>query len=147
MPGAARFFSEEQKAAIRLAIEEAEKNTSGEIRVHVDERCKGDVVPWAQKVFDSLGMTRTSERNGVLFYLAVRDRKFAIIGDAGIHQKVPPGFWDSIRDKMEARFAAQQFTEGLCEGIREAGQQLKVHFPYKTDDRNELGNEMTFNKH
>jgi uncharacterized membrane protein len=145
MPSAARFFTEADKAAIRTAIEEAELNTSGEIRVHVDERCKGDVVPWAQKVFASLGMNHTKGRNGVLFYLAVRDRKFAIIGDAAIHQKVPEGFWDVMRDRMGSKFAEKKFTEALCEGIREAGQQLKAHFPYQTNDRNELGNEVTFN--
>ena len=146
MPSASRFFSESDKMAIQKAIEEAELNTSGEIRVHVDERCKGDVVPWAQKVFASLGMNRTKDRNGVLFYLAVRDRKFAIIGDQSIHQKVPDGFWDGMRDRMQAKFADKKFAEGLCEGIREAGQQLKAHFPYRSDDRNELGNEVTFDK-
>jgi uncharacterized membrane protein len=145
MPSASRFFTEEQKQAIQQAIAEAELNTSGEIRVHVDERCKGDVVPWAQKIFASLGMNHTRERNAVLFYLAVRDRKFAIIGDQGIHQRVPDGFWDGMRDRMQEKFAGQQFTEGLCEGIREAGQALKTHFPYRSDDRNELSNEVTFN--
>src|ERR1700747_872720 len=111
MSSAARFFTDEQKASIKKAIQNAELNTSGEIRVHVDERCKGDVVPAAQKVFAHLKMNHTKERNGVLFYLAVRDKKFAIIGDQGIHQKVPEGFWDRIRDKMQEKFVQQKFTE------------------------------------
>ena len=145
MPSASRFFSDEQKTSILKAIEEAEHNTSGEIRVHMDERCKGDVVPAAQKVFAHLKMNHTKERNGILFYLAIRDKKFAIIGDQGIHQKVPDGFWDSIRDKMETHFSAKRFTEGLCEGIRDAGIQLKQHFPWKSGDKNELSDEVTFN--
>ena len=144
MANAARFFTEEQKASIKQAIEQAEKNTSGEIRVHVDEKCKGDVVPAAQKVFAKLGMNHTKERNGVLFYLAVRDKKFAIIGDQGIHQKVPDGFWDRTRDVMMDKFKEQKFAEGLCDAIKEAGVQLKLHFPYKDNDRNELSDEVTF---
>jgi len=144
MASAARFFTEEEKASIKQAIELAEKNTSGEIRVHIDEKCKGDVVPVAQKVFAKLGMNHTKERNGVLFYLAVRDKKFAIIGDQGIHQKVPDGFWDHTRDGMMEKFKEQKFAKGLCDAIKEAGDQLKKHFPHLDNDRNELSDEVTF---
>ena len=144
MSSAAHFFSDKEKKDIKHAIEHAEKNTSGEIRVHVDEKCKGDVLPVAQKVFTHLKMHHTKDRNAVLFYLAVRDRKFAIIGDQGIHNKVPDGFWDAIRDKMTDKFKEGRFAEGLCEGIRDAGMQLKAHFPWTDGDKNELSDELTF---
>ncbi|HEY6160316.1 MAG TPA: TPM domain-containing protein [Bacteroidia bacterium] len=147
MASAAKFFTEEQKTSIRKAIEQAERNTSGEIRVHIDERCKGDVVECAQKVFAKLKMHHTRERNAVLFYLAVKDRQFAIYGDEGIHEKVKDDFWNSVRDKMLERFKQGQFTEGLCEGIIEAGMQLQKYFPHRDDDKDELSNEVTFNKH
>jgi uncharacterized membrane protein len=147
MASAAKFFTEEQKLSIRKAIEQAERNTSGEIRVHIDERCKGDVLECAKKIFAKLKMHHTRERNAVLFYLAVKDRQFAIYGDEGIHQKVKDDFWNSVRDKMLGLFKDGKFTEGLCEGIIEAGMQLQKHFPHRDDDKDELSNEVTFNRH
>src|ERR1051325_1779407 len=128
MASAAKFFTEEQKTSIRKAIEQAERNTSGEIRVHIDERCKGDVVECAQKVFAKLKMHHTRERNAVLFYLAVKDRQFAIYGDEGIHEKVKDDFWNSVRDKMLERFKQGQFTEGCAKGSSKPGCNCKNIF-------------------
>lgn len=126
------------------AIARAELKTSGEVRVHIDRECKGDVLDRAASVFAKLGMVKTRERNGVLFYLAVKPRKFAIIGDAGIHQKVPENFWDSIREMMLAHFREGAFARGLIEGIERAGKELQAHFPWQKDDKNELPNEISF---
>jgi uncharacterized membrane protein len=143
---ASSFFSEEQQAMIIAAIREAEKETSGEIRVHIDKRCSDDILDRAAWLFTKLGMNRTAERNGVLFYLAVESRKFAVIGDAGINAKVPAGFWDCVKELLRNEFVNGRFTEGLSEGIRLAGRQLKSHFPRKDDDRNELTDEISFDK-
>jgi len=143
---ASSFFSEEQQAMIIAAIREAEKETSGEIRVHIDKRCSDDILDRAAWLFKKLGMNRTAERNGVLFYLAVESRKFAVIGDAGINAKVPAGFWDCVKELLRNEFVNGRFTEGLSEGIRLAGRQLKSHFPRKDDDRNELTDEISFDK-
>ncbi len=141
---ASTFFSDEQKYLIVNAIEEAEKSTSGEIRLHVEMRCHGDVMKRAVRVFQKLKMQRTQLRNGVLFYMAVSDRQFAIIGDKGINDKVPEGFWNDIEKHMSELFAKGLFTEGVTDGIRMAGEQLKRHFPYQLDDVNELTNEISF---
>jgi uncharacterized membrane protein len=138
------FLSEEEKKRIVDAIKEAELNTSGEIRVHIESRCKGNVLDRAAYIFKKLKMHKTAQRNGVLFYLAYKDRKFAIIGDAGINSKVPENFWDEIKDRMAAKFKEGKFAEGLSEGIIESGNQLKKHFPYQTDDVNELSDEISF---
>jgi uncharacterized membrane protein len=141
---AKEFFSEAEKLAIRDAIVAAEKNTSGEIRVHMENHCKGDSVKHAEKIFARLGMQKTAERNGVLFYLAVLDRTFVIYGDVGIHDKVDDHFWDSIRDHMLPLFKDGRFCQGLCEGIKLAGDKLCEHFPHKDDDVDELSNDVSF---
>jgi uncharacterized membrane protein len=141
---ASSFFSNEQQVQILASVKEAELATSGEVRVHIESSCKEDVLDRAAWVFKKLGMHKTAERNGVLFYLAVSDRKFAIIGDAGINAKVPEGFWDEIRALLQKNFREGKFTEGLSEGIILAGKQLKSHFPHKLDDVNELPDEISF---
>ncbi len=142
---AEKLFSPEQKAQIVAAIEEAETQTSGEIQVHIESRCKGAVLDRAAQVFETLKMYQTKDRNGVLVYLAAEDHKFAILGDAGINAVVPPDFWESTKDLMAAKFRQGQFTEGLIEGIHHAGDQLKAHFPFDhRDDQNELSNEVSF---
>jgi uncharacterized membrane protein len=143
---AKNFFTEEQKLAIQKAIVNAELNTSGEIRVHIDDTCKEDVLDKATAVFHKLKMNKTELRNGVLFYLAIKDRKFAILGDKGIHEKVPGNFWDSIKEEMFVLFKQQKFTEGLCKGIELAGEKLKTHFPLQRNDTNELSDEISFGK-
>ena len=141
---ASSFFSKEQQTRIFEAVSEAEKATSGEIRVHIETYCPEEVLDRAAWIFKKLKMDQTAERNGVLFYLAVDDKKFAIIGDAGINSKVPAGFWEEIKTLLQKNFSESRFTEGLSEGILLAGQQLKVHFPYQGDDKNELLDEISF---
>ncbi|MBK7628574.1 MAG: TPM domain-containing protein [Bacteroidales bacterium] len=143
---ASSFFTKEQQALILASVKEAEKETSGEIRVHIETSLTGDVLDRAAWVFKKLGMHKTDERNGVLFYLAVSDRKFAIIGDAGINSKVPAGFWNEISELLVKNFKEEKFTEGLSEGILMAGKQLQTHFPFKKDDVNELPDEISFDK-
>ena len=140
------FFNSDQQAEILASVKEAEKATSGEIRVHIETSCKDDVLDRAAWIFGKLNMHKTAERNGVLFYLAVSDRKFAIIGDSGINVKVPEGFWDETKELMQDHFKQGKFTEGLSKGIIMAGLQLKTHFPYQKDDVNELPDDISFDK-
>jgi len=142
---AAKLFSPEQKAQIVAAIKAAETQTSGEIQVHIESRCKGSVLARATQVFETLKMYQTKERNGVLVYLAVEDHKFAILGDAGINALVPANFWESTKDLMADFFRQGKFCEGLIEGIHHAGEQLKAHFPFDSqNDQNELSDEVSF---
>lgn len=138
------LFNEAEQQQIVSAIKEAEKNTSGEIRVHIERKCNEEVLDHAAFMFEELEMHKTELRNGVLIYLAVEDRQLAILGDAGINLKVPKGFWDDTRDVMIANFKNGDFAKGLSEGILKAGEQLKVHFPYQSDDVNELSDEISF---
>lgn len=140
-------FSSEQKKRIKAAIEEAELNTSGEIRVHLENHCKSEnVLDRAAQVFAQLKMHETEARNGVLIYMAVKDHKFAIIGDGGINAKVEEDFWDTTKEKMLARFKAGELTQGLVDGILCAGERLKQYFPYQKDDINELSDDISFGK-
>ena len=141
---AANFFSKEEKEVIKSAVKEAELNTSGEIRVHIDNHCKEEVMDRAAWWFEKLKMQKTAQRNGVLFYLAVKDHKFAILGDGGINAVTPDDFWDQIKEKMLASFMEGEFANGLKEGILMAGEALKSHFPYQDDDINELSDEISF---
>ena len=138
------FFTKEQNDDILLAIKNAELDTSGEIRVHIEEKCPGEVLDRAAIIFKKLDMHKTELRNSVLFYVAIRNRKFAVLGDAGINKVVPENFWDEVRNVMLNHFRVDKFTDGLAEGITLAGQQLKKHFPHKHDDVNELTDEISF---
>lgn len=138
------FFSKEEQQKIVSAIKEAELNTSGEIRVHIENRCKGETLERAAEMFYELKMDHTAARNGILFYLAVKDRKFAIIGDEGINRNVEHDFWNDIKDEMTFKFKEGQFTEGLVAGILKCGNKLKQYFPYQKDDVNELCDEISF---
>ncbi|MBN1354093.1 MAG: TPM domain-containing protein [Candidatus Omnitrophica bacterium] len=138
------FLSKEEKKMIIDAIGEAEKNTSGEIRVHLEAKSSGDVLQHAKKVFEKLKMTHTAARNGTLIFLCVRDKKFAIIGDRGIHDKVPENFWRDVSSLMQEYFKKDLFAEGLAEGIKMVGEKLKVYFPYQKDDVNELPDDISF---
>lgn len=144
MAAAKDFFNDDQKDLIVDAIKEAELNTSGEIRVHIENKCKGDVLDRSAQIFAMLKMHKTKLRNGVLIYLAIETRVFAIIGDLGINQVVPTGFWDETKALMLENFKENNFAEGLAKGIILAGQQLKEHFPYQDDDINELPDEISF---
>lgn len=140
------FFTKEQKEDIRQAILNAELDTSGEIRVHIETHCKGDVMDRAAFMFDKMGMQKTEKRNGVLFYLAVKNRCFAIIGDTGINAVVADDFWDEIKNILLNQFRDGKFTDGLIEGIGRVGVKLKKHFPYQTGDVNELSDDISFGK-
>jgi len=141
---ASSFFTRDQQDQIRAAIKEAEETTSGEIRVHIETSVAGNVLDRAAWIFKRIGMHNTAERNGVLYYLAVTNRKFAVIGDEGINTRVKPGFWDEIKVLLEKHFNDGKFTEGLVKGILLTGLQLKEHFPHRKNDINELPNDISF---
>ncbi len=137
------FLSKAEEQEIVHAIVEAEKNTSGEIRVHIEEHTEKSPLERAQEVFFELKMDETQDRNGVLFYVCVSDKKFAIIGDKGINEAVESDFWDCTKDTVIANFKEGNFKKGLVEGILRAGERLKKYFPYQSDDTNELSNEIS----
>ena len=139
-------FTDSEKEEIIQAIKEAEMNTSGEIRVHIENHCKDEVLNRAAEVFKVLKLHKTALRNGVLFYMAIKDHKFAILGDTGINERVPEHFWDNIKEHMTGRFKEGMVSEGLVEGINMAGLQLKQHFPVADDDKNELSDDISFGK-
>lgn len=140
-----KYFTQAQKEAMVTAIQQAEKNTSGEIRVHIEKHCKKSPLDRAVEVFAELKMHKTVLRNGVLIYLALEDKKLSIIGDAGINTKVPGDFWDGIKDRMVKNFRAGKICEGICEAIQETGKQLKQYFPCQGNDTNELPDDISFN--
>ncbi|MDN3669128.1 TPM domain-containing protein [Echinicola jeungdonensis] len=142
---AEKLFTDKEKKSIVDAIKAAEMETSGEIQVHLESHCKGNVLDRAADVFEKLKMHKTKLRNGVLFYLAVEDHKFAILGDKGINAVVPEDFWDSIKEEMIKNFKEKKFAQGLIRGIELSGKELKEHFPYDEDsDENELSDEISF---
>ncbi len=138
------FFSNDQQEAIKNAIVEAELNTSGEIRVHIESYCKGDPMKRALSLFHSLGMHNTQYHNGVLFYVALKSHKLAIIGDEAIHQNVTQSFWNDQSAKMLSLFSQNLYTEALVAAILAAGNKLKEHFPHEDADVNELSDEISF---
>ena len=144
MLGKKKFFTPEEEKQLVEAIEAAEKNTSGEIKIHVDKYCKINPYIRAVDVFEKAGMTDTELRNGVLFYIATEDHKFAIAGDEGIDAKVPEGFWDNVKEHVLAKFKEGKYADGLSEGIGMAGEQLKTYFPYQSDDINELPDDISY---
>jgi uncharacterized membrane protein len=142
---AKHLFSQEEKEILTAAIKTAELETSGEIQVHIENHCGDNVLDRAAEVFETLKMHQTQERNAVLFYLAVEDHQFAILGDCGINKVVPENFWENIKNEMVIHFKNRNFTEGLRLGIEMCGQQLKSHFPYNDKgDINELPDEISF---
>lgn len=139
------LFNSEEQEEIKLAIQTAEFKTSGEIRVFVESKCKeSNVLDRAVQQFHHLKMQETAQRNGVLIYLAVDDKKFAIIGDKGINEKVPENFWESTKEIMLSHFKNNEMAEGLKHGIAKVGEQLKAYFPYDKNDINELPDEIAF---
>lgn len=127
------------------AVRSAEKDTSGEIRIHIDKTCHGDVMERAKKVFGKLGMHKTAQRNGVLIYMAIESKVFAILGDKGINDVVPENFWQDVSDMMASEFRQGHFTEGLTAASLAVGKKLKEFFPYQSDDVNELPDDISFN--
>lgn len=137
------FLSAEEEQEIVKAILEAERDTSGEIRVHIESTSTQDHFSRAKDVFHQLKMDNTKDANGVLLYVAVHDHKFVILGDKGIDRVVPADFWNSTRDIIQHHFKNGDFKKGIVEGILKAGQELKVHFPWHPDDTNELSDEIS----
>ncbi|WP_242134574.1 TPM domain-containing protein [Aestuariivivens marinum] len=137
------FLSEKEEQEIIESIRIAEKNTSGEIRVHIEKKAKGNTFNRALEVFHYLKMDNTKDKNGVLIYVALEDKTFVIYGDKGINDVVPNNFWDSTKDIIQAHFKKGHFKQGLVEGILKAGQELKKHFPWHHDDTNELPNDIS----
>ncbi|HEX7192605.1 MAG TPA: TPM domain-containing protein [Thermoanaerobaculia bacterium] len=137
------FLSALDQQRIVKAIAGAEERTSGEIRVHVQKRVGAtDIRNLAERTFERLGMTKTAERNAVLLFIASEDRAFTILGDSGIHAKVPDGFWDDVVAKLTIRFKSGEFTDGIVEAIEAAGEHLAAYFPRAGKEVNELSNEI-----
>ena len=138
------FFTNAQVSEISAAIAAAERKTSGEVRVHIEKKCKRDALQEAEMWFGKLGMHKTRDRNGILIYLAVESRVFAVYGDKGIHEKVYQQFWDEITADLESKFREGLFTEGLVDVIHRTGEQLQKYFPLSANDKDELSNDVSF---
>jgi uncharacterized membrane protein len=136
----ASFFSKLDSDRIVAAIAEAERKSSGEIRVHVTRRKPENLEERAKKRFELLGMTRTAERNGVLFYIAPSARRFQVLGDTGIHERCGSDFWKEVAAEMEESFRRGEFTEGIVRGVAKVGDVLARHFPRSAADKDELPN-------
>ena len=144
MSNAITILNREEDQRVVEAIRQAERNTSGEIKVHIENRCKGDVEQRSLFIFDKLKLNETQLRNGVLIYLAVKDHKFAILGDKGINDVVEEGFWNDVKDLMLNQFKEGHFAEGLEQGIMRCGEKLKAFFPYQSDDINEIPDDISY---
>jgi uncharacterized membrane protein len=138
-----QIFTAEQKQQIVAAIGEAEKVTSGQIKVHLEEKCPKEPMARALDVFHKLEMHKTTHKNAVLIYLAYGDKKFAIVGDKGIHSVVPANFWDGTKEVMKAHFKKGEFLEGVLFAIKETGLHLEQYFPHQDGDTNELSNDIS----
>lgn len=137
------FLTSKEENEVVNAILKAEKNTSGEIRVHIEATAKIDHFSRAQQVFHFLKMDNTKEENGVLLYVAVTDKKFVLYGDKGIDKAVPRGFWDTTKAVISSHFKKGDFKQGIIAGILKAGKELETHFPWHHNDTNELSNEIS----
>lgn len=138
------LFTTEEQELIANAIAEAEKATSGEIRIAIEKHCSGSAFDRATQYFAELGMDKTAQHNGVLIYLASHDHKFAIIGDRGIDQVVPDDFWETTQIAMKAHFSSGNMAQGIIAGVAAAGEKLALFFPYQNGDVNELPNDIVF---
>jgi uncharacterized membrane protein len=136
------FLALLDQSRITDAIASAELQTSGEIRVHVQPKAPGEIRAVAERTFERLGMTKTALRNGVLLFIACEEQRFVILGDLGINERVPAGFWDAIAAKLTIRFQAGEYTVGIAEAIHSAGEELRVFFPRSEADVNELANDI-----
>lgn len=137
------FLTPEEEQQVVAAIRTAEKNTSGEIRVHLEKTSKIDTYERALEVFHMLKMDNTKLQNGVLIYVAVEDKTFVIFGDEGINNVVEDDFWESTKNIMQGHFKRGHFKQGLVDGILKAGKQLEAHFPWQSDDKNEISDDIS----
>jgi uncharacterized membrane protein len=137
-------FTNEEENRIVAAIRDAENQTTGEIRVHLAKSLRLPVKSEAEKVFTKLKMHKTEKRNAVLFFIAFEKKQFAVIGDQGINELVPDGFWDHVVLRMKEQFSQGHYADAIVEGVTEAGQKLKTFFPASPDDTNELDNTVSY---
>jgi len=138
------LLSAEQEQALVNAISQAELNTSGEIRIHLEKSTgNSSAEQRAKQWFGKLEMHKTAEKNGVLFYLAIQDRQLALWAGEGINEKVPANFWQEIIDLMISEFKVGHFSEGLIAGVEKTGKALGEFFPRQDDDEDELSNEIS----
>ena len=144
MSNAITILNREEDRRVVEAIRQAELNTSGEIKVHIENHCRGDVEERSLHVFNRLKMNETQQRNGVLIYLAVRDHKFAILGDEGINNVVGTDFWNDVKDLILSHFKEGRFADGLEQGIMRCGEKLKAYFPYQSNDINEIPDDISY---
>lgn len=140
------FFTPQEQDMLEEAIRSAERSTSAEIVLHLDNFCFGNALQQAKKRFALLGMHKTTDRNGVLIYLATFNRKIALFGDEGIHQKLGSNYWEEKVESLIREFKAERKAEALKNLILDLGSQLGQYFPLKADDRNELDNRISFRK-
>ncbi|MFK7934652.1 MAG: TPM domain-containing protein [Saprospiraceae bacterium] len=138
------FFTKEQGDQIIAAIQRAESASSGEIRVHLEDNCKGNVLNAAKKTFRKLQMERTERRNGVIIFLAPGRKEFAIYGDEGINKVVPENYWQDVRDILQSNFREAAFAKGVIEAIDRVGEKLRTYFPGVKDDINELPDDISY---
>ena len=132
------FLKELRHDEIVCEIRALEKRTSGELRVFISRKDIAEPVGEAGKVFQNLGMDRTRQRNAVLIFVAPRTHQFAVVGDTGVHAKCGDGFWRELAGAMTEDFRRAQFTQGIVQGIRKAGELLALHFPPEPGDGNQL---------
>ena len=144
MPNARQLLNNEEDRRVVEAIKQAELNTSGEIKVHIENFCKGNIEKRSLVVFNRLKLNETKLRNGVLIYLSVKDHKFAILGDEGINNVVEDGFWNDVKDLMQSHFKEGRFADGLEQGIQRCGEKLKTYFPHQSDKINEIPDEISY---
>ncbi len=137
------FLSVQEEQEIVSAIRQAELNTSGEIRVHIEKSTALSHYDRALEVFSTLKMYNTKQENAVLIYVAVEDHKFVVYGDKGIDTVVPKNFWDTTKNTMQEQFKKGNFKQGIIDGVLKAGEELKAHFPWQTNDEDELSNEIS----
>lgn len=142
--GSENLLVEEEIIQLEAAIVSAEKQTSGEIRIHIDKDTDLQIEDRAVEVFELLHMHQTKQRNGVLIYMSLRERQFMVLGDVGINEKVKADFWDEVVENMSIYFKNNEFAKGLMEGVFTTGNKLKEYFPIKPDDNNELSNKISF---
>jgi uncharacterized membrane protein len=142
------FFTEEEQQQLVDAIQKAELQTSGEVRIFVESKCRYvDALDRTKEIFFKLKMNETAERNGTLIYVAVKDKQAAVLGDEGIHQKVGQKYWEDVVNKMLMQFRNQKLADGICQGIHDLGEALKFYFPYNSStDKNELPDEIVFGR-
>ncbi|CAN5472252.1 TPM domain-containing protein [soil metagenome] len=138
------LFSDADRERVRVAVSEAELLSSGEIRVYIEDECKGNVLDRAAFVFEELEMHLTELRNGVLIYLAVESKKFAIIGDAGINAHAVNNFWDEVKSGMAGIFSEGRIVDAIVHGVSESGKLLVEKFPRSETDKNELSDDIVF---